>query len=309
MATVGQSLKTPEAGWRRYDNTDNVFSYSGSNWIATQNGDVSAFYKGGWHYSENLTDKIIFSFYGAKLRIIAQPNSTRSNNLVVTIDGERVGTYSINSSTATHQCLDFEKLDLELKIHNVVISNEATNNKYILWDAVDIDATGYMLQVAPTNLTAIPGDSQVTLNWDAVTDVTSYNVKRSTTAGGPHETIATTIAGTSYVDTNVTNGTAYYYVVAAVNGDGEGVISNEASATPQATPVEEGQGLLRVTMIDSSEREYKLPMRDINGFIGWLNSHSNSDTLSYQLTTAFSSKEYLLFDKIISFEVIPLPAE
>ncbi len=162
---------------------------------------------------------------------------------------------------------------------------------------------------APANLTANPGDSQVTLNWDAVTDVTSYNVKRSTTAGGPYETIATTISGTSYVDTNVTNGTTYYYVVAAVNGDGEGVISNEASATPQAAPVEEGQGLLRVTMIDSSEREYKLSMSEINGFIEWLNSHSNSDTFSYQLTTAFGSKEYLLFDKIISFEVISLPVE
>ncbi len=308
MATVGQSLKTPEAGWRRYDNTDNVFSYGGSNWIATQNGDVSSFYKGGWHYSENLTDKVIFIFYGTKLRIIAQPYTTRSNNLVVTIDGERVGAYSIYNSSETPQCLDFEKLNLELKIHNVVISNEATNNKYILWDAVDIDATGYMLQVAPTNLTAIPGDSQVTLNWDAVIGTTGYNVKRSLTAGGPYEAIAN-VSGTSYEDINVTNGTTYYYVVAAVNGDGEGVISNEASATPQAAPVEEGQGLLRVTMIDSSEREYKLPMREINGFIEWLNSHSNSDTFSYQLTTAFGSKEYLLFDKIISFEVISLPAE
>jgi hypothetical protein len=40
-----------------------------------------------------------------------------------------------------------------------------------------------------------------------------------------------------------------------------------------------GQALLRVTMIDSSEREYRLPMSDIDSFVNWINHHVNTDTL------------------------------
>lgn len=67
-----------------------------------------------------------------------------------------------------------------------------------------------------------------------------------------------------------------------------------------------GPGPLRVTMLDSSEREYKLSMSEVDGFISWLDSHSSGGTLSYRLNTAFGSREYLLFGKIISFEVIPV---
>jgi hypothetical protein len=50
---------------------------------------------------------------------------------------------------------------------------------------------------------------------------------------GPYTTIAS-VTATTYTDTNVTNGTTYYYVVSAVNSAGESGDSNEASATPQA---------------------------------------------------------------------------
>lgn len=158
----------------------------------------------------------------------------------------------------------------------------------------------------PDNLAAKAEDSKVTLSWMTVDRATGYNVKRSTTAGGPYTTIATNVTGASYVDNTVTNGTTYYYVVTAVNGSGnESANSNEASATPVATQMPTGQALLRVTMIDSSEREYRLPMSDIDGFVNWINHHVNADTLSYTLSK-IGSKEHLLFDKIISFEVMPL---
>lgn len=161
---------------------------------------------------------------------------------------------------------------------------------------------------APDSLVAVAGDSQVTLSWDTVTGATGYNVKRSTTAGGPYTTIVSNVSGTSYVDNDVVNGTTYYYVVTAITADGESANSNEASATPTAieTPGENGQGLLRVTMTDSSEREYKLTNGEIDGFINWFNNHTSGDPASYMLnksTGLRTSKEYLAFDKIISFEV------
>ncbi|SHI66023.1 LamG-like jellyroll fold domain-containing protein [Propionispora hippei] len=169
-----------------------------------------------------------------------------------------------------------------------------------------------VLPNVPTNLTATPGDSQVTLNWEAITGATGYNLKRSTTAGGPYETIATNVAGTSCVDTNVVNGTTYYYVVTAINADGESANSNEALATPQAeeNPPSSGKALLRVTMIDSSEREYRLDRTEIDGFVNWYIRTIGTGISCYSVNDIVDgSKEYLAFEKIISFKVIPLPAE
>ncbi|MDR1702741.1 MAG: hypothetical protein LBR56_08180 [Sporomusaceae bacterium] len=65
--------------------------------------------------------------------------------------------------------------------------------------------------------------------------------------------------------------------------------------------------LLRVTMLDSSEREYMLPLNEINAFIAWFNSHvhvSPSPAPSYMLNKMTpNTTEYLVFNKIISFEI------
>ena len=84
---------------------------------------------------------------------------------------------------------------------------------------------------APTGLTAVGAVGQVNLSWSAANLATSYNVKRSTTSGGPYSTIAN-VAGTTHTDTNVIGGTTYFYVVSAVNAAGESQNSNEASAIP-----------------------------------------------------------------------------
>ena len=84
----------------------------------------------------------------------------------------------------------------------------------------------------PTNVVASAGNGQVGLSWSASSGATSYNVGRSTTSGGPYTTIASPTA-TSYTDTAVSNGTTYYYVVAAANSAGTSGNSSQVSATPQ----------------------------------------------------------------------------
>src|SRR5208337_95313 len=87
---------------------------------------------------------------------------------------------------------------------------------------------------APTGLTATAGNSTVVLSWNASSGATSYNVYRGTTTGGESVTaIVTSITSVSYSDTGLTNGTKYYYKVAAVNSGGTSALSAEASATPQ----------------------------------------------------------------------------
>ena len=95
---------------------------------------------------------------------------------------------------------------------------------------------GNSAPAAPTNLTATAGNQQASLTWTASGGATSYNVKRGTTSGGPYTTVGSP-AGTTYSDTSLNNGTAYYYVVTAVNTAGESGNSNQAAATPKAPPV------------------------------------------------------------------------
>src|SRR6266480_409240 len=93
------------------------------------------------------------------------------------------------------------------------------------------------LPSTPTNLTAAPGNGQVTLSWSAATGAASYNLYRSTTSGGEGSTpVVTGIASTSYTNTGLTNGITYYFRVAAVNASGTSGQSNQASATPNAPP-------------------------------------------------------------------------
>jgi beta-galactosidase len=87
----------------------------------------------------------------------------------------------------------------------------------------------------PSGLGATAGTGQVVLTWTASTGATSYNVKRSTTSGG--ETTITNVTGVTYTDTNVVNGTTYYYMVSATNASGESVNSGEVSAMPQAQQI------------------------------------------------------------------------
>ncbi len=86
----------------------------------------------------------------------------------------------------------------------------------------------------PAGLTATPGNGQVTLTWSASSGAVSYNVERSTTTGGPFTTVATP-TGTSFTDTNVTNGVTYFYVVNAANLAGPSANSAQVSVEPLAS--------------------------------------------------------------------------
>ena len=85
----------------------------------------------------------------------------------------------------------------------------------------------------PTNLAATSTlKRKINLSWTGSSGATSYNVKRATVSGGPYTTIATGVATTSYINSGLTSGTTYYYVVSAVNTAGES--ANSAQASQQA---------------------------------------------------------------------------
>jgi hypothetical protein len=81
---------------------------------------------------------------------------------------------------------------------------------------------------------AASGNGRVTVSWTPVSAATSYVVRRATTSGGPYTNVATGLTGTTFVNTGLTNGTTYYYVVAAVVPCGTGPNSAQRSAVPDA---------------------------------------------------------------------------
>jgi hypothetical protein len=84
---------------------------------------------------------------------------------------------------------------------------------------------------APANLTAVPVSLAVNLSWPPSATADSYNLKRSTTNGGPYALLAN-VAATNYPDAAVLPGTTYYYVVSATNAGGESANSLQAAAIP-----------------------------------------------------------------------------
>jgi hypothetical protein len=89
---------------------------------------------------------------------------------------------------------------------------------------------------APSGLSATANGVQVTLNWTGAAGMTGYNLKRSTTDGGPYRVIAGGIAATNYVDAGLVAGVTDYYVVSGVSGFYESANSAVAYATPQGLP-------------------------------------------------------------------------
>jgi hypothetical protein len=85
---------------------------------------------------------------------------------------------------------------------------------------------------APTGLTASAGNGQATLTWAAASGATGYNLKRSTTNGGPYTIIAGNLPALIYTNTGLANGTMYYFVVSATNSIVESSNSISASAQP-----------------------------------------------------------------------------
>ena len=107
---------------------------------------------------------------------------------------------------------------------------------------------------APTGLTAIPGDGQVSLTWNAVADATGYRYRQKGASGGfaPWTDVpGSTGATTGFVVANLANGTTYAFKLRAVRGNRKGPSTPAVEATPSAgagggdgggQPPEDGDG-------------------------------------------------------------------
>ncbi len=106
--------------------------------------------------------------------------------------------------------------------------------------------------IGATSINAEPGYGYVALSWNSsdLETTAGYNLYRATISGGPYTRINDTVLTTnSYTDTNVINGTTYYYVVKLLTTDlYEMDYGGEAAATPNdytapTTPIVTDDGI------------------------------------------------------------------
>ncbi len=110
----------------------------------------------------------------------------------------------------------------------------------------------------PSGLVAVGQDDQVSLDWNDNTepDFDRYIVFRSTSANGTYTQLGTgVLTASQFTDTDVVNGTTYFYRLAAVDtNNNQSAQSAEVSATPQAaadtTPPAIPSGLVAVGQDD-----------------------------------------------------------
>jgi len=103
--------------------------------------------------------------------------------------------------------------------------------------AISISAPG--APEAPAGVAAFSMDTQIRVSWNEVPDADSYNLYMASVPGVSKDNYSTLADGIqrtgvtpNYIETGLSNGTTYYFVVTAVNVNGESADSLEVSATP-----------------------------------------------------------------------------
>jgi fibronectin type 3 domain-containing protein len=242
---------------------DNLTSMTIASWVNTSNpGDFASLFTAGPAAAGTPTKYMMFQPRGSRFMITAngstaeQNISTGSNlaantwkHIVITLSGSTGTLYIDGVQVAQNTSMTWKPSDLApTSSGNFIGKSEWNADKYLKGQVDDFriynraisasEVTSVMngltltTQAVPTGVSArAVSGTRVNLAWTAASNATGYNIKRATVSGGPYTTIATSITGTSYTDTGLTAGTAYYYVVSAVNPDTESANSTEAGVT------------------------------------------------------------------------------
>ncbi|MFQ6082604.1 MAG: carboxypeptidase regulatory-like domain-containing protein [Candidatus Aminicenantia bacterium] len=159
----------------------------------------------------------------------------------------------------------------------------------------------------PTGLTATAGNQQITLNWDASTGATKYNIYRKSGDNYPYLTQVTV---TTYTNTGLTNGTTYYYKVSALNNDDD---ESAATAAVSATPVyPTTAGGVRAPPSDTtapSISNIAVTVGDTQATISWQTDEASLSWILYGTSTAYGLEKktttYLTSHSLILTNLTP----
>jgi hypothetical protein len=158
--------------------------------------------------------------------------------------------------------------------------------------------------VAPTNVVGSIVANQATLTWSALGGAATYNVSNSTSASGPFTQVGSAVSGTTFTDTTTTlaPGTTYYYVVSAVNANGDATTS--ASSLPVTVPgapmavigdLEDGG--VGLTWNDSDVTGYDV-LRATSAGGPWMTIATNITTTNYLDTNVTVGQQFYYYEVV-----------
>ncbi len=299
-AKIGDLLKNPEKGWKRYDDSNSKIVYNGDMKVVKNynyyNSQITNVYNAG--------DTMKFKFYGSKIRIMTDGNVDKPKTVNINIDGEDYN-YSQQDNSAKHTRLSFEKLGLDLGVHEVVIT--AVEKRIVnSLDAIDIDEDG---ELHPYDVQA----ESITLDKTAI-DLLKGNTDKLTAAVLPENASNKKVVWSSSDETIATvdqegNVTAVKSgqadIIAKVDGTDLSatckVIVTEKEPEPEPTP---GKAILSISLVDGKTKDYDLSMEEVNKFINWYETKGSSTyKFDKNISPYKAVKEYIVHDKITSFEV------
>ncbi|MCB1130243.1 MAG: hypothetical protein KDN05_03880, partial [Verrucomicrobiae bacterium] len=141
--------------------------------------------------------------------------------------------------------------------------------------SLSVVSGGEVPPAAPTGLSASFGDGSVSLDWDdnGEGDLAGYTVYRSLTSGSGYTAVASNLVSSNYTDTDVVNGTVYYYIVKAFDGwlslsDSSAEVSTAPTDQPYTVAYwnfEEGTADTSVAYSPGSAGQYDGSMLDVSG--------------------------------------------
>ena len=142
---VGNILPEPESGWKRIDDSNTAIGYLGD-WFDDRN---DVYYNNSMRFTFDNTAKIIINVVCSKIRIVQHIYTNRTQNAVITIDGEKYN-YSTYGGHSAHFVV-YENTELKYGNHIITISSpdiSKSEDVSLGFDSMDIDDDGYLLDIS-----------------------------------------------------------------------------------------------------------------------------------------------------------------
>ena len=118
MANIYDRLLTPEAGWKRINDTDNAITYSIDFAISR---DINRHTNGTCHYCSVVGSNYIFYTYSSKIRIISDYHYNMGI-CTINIDDKKSYIVDCYNPGEHYQVLVFEKNDLYKTVHKITVT-------------------------------------------------------------------------------------------------------------------------------------------------------------------------------------------
>ncbi|KEI99570.1 hypothetical protein N496_08330 [Clostridium botulinum A2B3 87] len=311
-AKVGDVLKDPEVGWKRYGSTNMNIKYTPeSGWAKNlDNSSYNKVYMGAKNKGEW---KMCFNFSGTKLRIIGRMAHDYDENAILMLDNKQ---YSVNfkriGSSGSTTCLVFDVNNLANTNHSVILSYNKNTTPYTLdagIEAIDINENGELKPYKE----AVKAES-ITLDKTSMDllEGSSDNLNAKVLPEDATNKKVVWLSSDEKIAKVDENGK-----VTAIK-EGQATITAKVEDTDLTTTckvnvtkkVEENKNnaILSISLVNGATKEYDVNMQEVEKFINWFEERSNGKgpslySFNKKINPYKTVKEYIVHDKIVSFEV------